>query len=141
MDYRRFGSKIVARFDRGEEVHQALKTLALKEDIKLASISAIGATDDFTIGVYKVDDKSYTEKNFKGVFEILGINGTITTKEGKYYPHLHISASDHEGHGLGGHLISAHISVTCEMVINIIDGWVGRKMDEDIGINLLDFRA
>ena len=58
MDYKKFGNKIVARFDRGEEIHEALKTLALKEDIKLASISAIGATDDFTIGVYKVDDKS-----------------------------------------------------------------------------------
>lgn len=91
MDYKRFDKKIVARFDRGEEVHESLKKIALKEDIKLASISALGATDDFTIGVYKVDDKSYTEKNFKGIFEILAINGTITTKDDEYYPHLHIS--------------------------------------------------
>lgn len=139
MDYRRFDNKIIARFERGEEVHEALKQIALKEDIKLASISAIGATDDFTIGVYKVDDKSYTEKIFKGIFEILGINGTITTKDGKYYPHLHISASDDEGHGLGGHLIRANISVTCEMVIDIIDGRVERKMDDEIGINLFKF--
>lgn len=139
MDYRRFNNKIIARFDRGEEVHEALKHLALKEDIKLASISALGATDDFTIGVYKVDDKSYSEKNFKGIFEILGITGTITTKDCKYYPHLHISVADDKGNGFGGHLISANISVTCEMVIDIIDGWVGRKMDDDIGINLLDF--
>ena len=139
MDYRGFDKKIIARFERGEEVHEALKQIALKEDIKLASISAIGATDDFTIGVYKVDDKSYTEKIFKGIFEILGINGTITTKDGKYYPHLHISASDDEGHGLGGHLIRANISVTCEMVIDIIDGRVERKMDDEIGINLFKF--
>lgn len=139
MDYRRFKNKIIARFDRGEEVHDALRNIALKEDIKLASITAIGATDDFTIGVYKVDDKSYTEKNFKGIFEILGITGTISTKDSKYYPHLHISVADDEGQGLGGHLIKAHISVTCEMVIDIIDGWVGRKMDEEIGINLFKF--
>ena len=62
MDYKRFDKKIIARFDRGEEVHTALKNLAFKEDIKLASISALGATDDFTIGVYKLDDKSYREK-------------------------------------------------------------------------------
>lgn len=139
MDYKRFDNKIVARFDRGEEVHEALKNLALKEDIKLASITAIGATDDFTIGVYKVDDKSYTEKNFKGIFEILGITGTITTKEGNYYPHLHISVADDEGRGFGGHLIRANISVTCEMVIDIIDGKVERKMDDEIGINLFKF--
>lgn len=139
MDYRRFDKKIIARFERGEEVHEALKEIALKEDIKLATITAIGATDDFTIGVYKVDDKSYTEKNFKGIFEILAINGTITTKDGKYYPHLHITVADDEGKGFGGHLIKSNISVTCEMVIDIIEGKVERKMSDEIGINLLDF--
>lgn len=139
MDYKKFDNKIIARFERGEEVHAALKEIALKEDIKLASISALGATDDFTIGVYKVDDKSYSEKNFKGIFEILSINGTITTKDGEYYPHLHISVADDKGNGFGGHLIESNISVTCEMVIDIIDGVVGRKMDDEIGINLLDF--
>ena len=141
MDYKRFDKKIIARFERGEEVHEALKQIALKEDIKLASITAIGATDNFTIGVYKVDDKSYTEKNFKGIFEILAINGTITTKDGEYYPHLHITVADDEGKGFGGHLISSNISVTCEMVIDIIDGKVERKMDPEIGINLFDFEA
>lgn len=139
MEYRRFDNKIIARFERGEEVHDCLKKIALKEDIKLASISALGATDDFTIGVYKVDDKSYSELNFKGIFEILSINGTITTKDGEYYPHLHISVADDKGNGFGGHLISSNISVTCEMVIDIIDGRVERKMDDDIGINLFDF--
>lgn len=65
MEYKRIEEKIIARFDRGEEVHEDLKKIALAEDIKLASISAIGATDDFTIGVYKVDDKSYSEKTSK----------------------------------------------------------------------------
>lgn len=139
MEYKRIEEKIIARFDRGEEVHEALKKIALAEDIKLASISAIGATDDFTIGVYKVDDKSYSEKNFQGIFEILAINGTITTKDGKYYPLLHISVADDKGNGFGGHLIRANISVTCEMVIDIIDGRVERKMNDEIGINLFDF--
>lgn len=139
MDYKRFDEKIIARFERGEEVHAALKEIALKENIKLASITAIGATDDFTIGVYKVDDKSYSEKNFKGIFEILAINGTITTKDGEYYPHLHITVADDKGNAFGGHLIGANISVTCEMVIDIIDGRVERKMSDEIGINLFDF--
>ena len=47
--------------------------------------------------------------------------------------------ADDKGNGLGGHLIRANISVTCEMVIDIINGVVERKMDDEIGINLLDF--
>lgn len=38
MEYKRFENKIIARFDRGEEVHEALKKIALTKDIKLASI-------------------------------------------------------------------------------------------------------
>lgn len=30
MDYREFEKKIIARFERGEEVHEALKQIALK---------------------------------------------------------------------------------------------------------------
>ena len=56
MDYRRFGNTIVARMDRGEEILGELKEICLKEDVKLASVSALGAVDDFTVGVYKVDE-------------------------------------------------------------------------------------
>ena len=119
MDYKRFDDKIIARIDRTEEVHEKLKEIALKENIKLASVYGIGATDNFTIGLFSVSKKDYKEKNFKGEFEILSIIGSISTLNGEYYPHLHISTSDAEGKVFGGHMKSAKISVTCELTISI----------------------
>ena len=55
MEYKRFNKTIVVRIDRGEEILDKIKELSLKENIKLASVSALGATNDFTVGVYKVD--------------------------------------------------------------------------------------
>ena len=52
MEYRRFGSDIVARMDKGEEILAQIKEIALKEGIKSASVTALGATNDFTVGVY-----------------------------------------------------------------------------------------
>ncbi len=52
-----FNNTIVARIDRGEEILAQIKELALKENIKLAHVSALGATNDFTVGVYKVEEK------------------------------------------------------------------------------------
>ena len=57
MEYRRFGNKIIARIDKGEEILTTIKEISLKENIKLASVQALGATDEFTVGVYKVDEK------------------------------------------------------------------------------------
>lgn len=57
MEYRRFKDKIVARIDRNEEILEQIKNIALKENIILASVEALGATDDFTVGVYDVEAK------------------------------------------------------------------------------------
>ena len=139
MDYRRFGSHIVARFDRGEEILESLKALALKENIKLASVSALGAVDDFTVGVYKVDEKKYYSNHFAGAFEIVSLTGTISTMNGEYYAHLHMSAGNDKGEVFGGHLNTARISATCEMVIDVIDGVVERRADPEVGLNLFEF--
>ena len=139
MDYRRFGSHIIARFDRGEEILACLKEVALKENIKLASVSALGAVDDFTVGVYKVDEKKYYSNHFAGAFEIVSLTGTISTMKGEYYAHLHMSAGDDKGEVFGGHLNTARISATCEMVIDVIDGVVERRADPEVGLNLFEF--
>lgn len=139
MEYRRFNQTIIARIDRGEEILEQVKVIAEKENIKLASVSALGATDNFTVGVYKVEEKKYYANEFKGDFEIVSLTGTINTMNNEFYCHLHMSAGDVEGKVFGGHLNKAIVSATCEMVINIIDGCVDRIKDEEIGLNLFKF--
>ena len=139
MDYRRFGKTIIARIDKGEEILAQLKNIALKEDIKLASVRALGATDDFTVGVFKVNEKKYYANHFTGDFEIVSLTGTISTMNGEYYAHLHMSAGDEQGRVFGGHLNEAIVSATCEMVIEVIDGQVDRVRDESVGLNLFHF--
>lgn len=139
MDYRRFGSKIVARIDKGEEILEKLKEIALKENIKLAGVSALGATNDFTVGVYKVDEKKYYSNEFKGNFEIVSLTGTVNTMNGELYSHIHMSAGNDRGEVFGGHLNKAVVSATCEMIIDIIDGRVDRRYSEEIGLNLFEF--
>ena len=73
MEYRRFNNTIVARIDRGEEILEKIKAIALKENIKLASVSALGATNDFTVGVFKVEEKKYYSNEFRGNFEIVSL--------------------------------------------------------------------
>ena len=139
MEYRRFGNTIVARIDRGEEILAAVREIAGAEHIQLASVSALGATNDFTVGVYNVDEKQYHANDFKGNFEIVSLTGTINTMNGEFYTHLHMSAGDEKGQVFGGHLNRAVVSAVCEMVITVIDGVVDRRFSEEIGLNLFRF--
>ena len=139
MEYRKFNNTYVVRIDKGEEILKSIKNIALSENIKLASVNALGATDDFTVGVYNVEEKKYYSNSFKGAYEIVSLTGSINTMNGEFYTHIHMSASDREGKTFGGHLNSAYVSATCEMIITVIDGIVDRKKDEITGLNLFKF--
>ena len=139
MEYKRFGDTIFARLDRGEEILEQLKILALQENVKLASVRGLGAVDEFTVGVFKTDRKQYDANSFTGYFEIVSLTGTITTMDGEYYAHLHMSAGNEKGEVFGGHLNRAMISATCELVIQVVDGTVERRFDPEIGLNVFRF--
>ena len=139
MEYRRFGNTIVARIDKGEEILNEVKNIAEAEKIKLANINALGATNNFVVGVFKTSEKKYYSNEFKGDFEIVSLTGTINTMNGEFYSHIHFSAGNDKGEVFGGHLNKAVVSATCEMIINIIDGNVDRTHDEEIGLNLFKF--
>ena len=139
MEYRKFNDIIIARIDKGEEILNKIEEIATKENIKLANINALGATNEFTVGVYNVNEKKYYTNEFTGNFEIVSLTGTINTMNDKFYTHIHMSAGNERGEVFGGHLNKDIVSATCEMVIHIIDGKVDRKYDEDIGLNLFKF--
>mgnify|MGYP002553178758 CR=1 FL=1 len=139
MEYKRFDNTIFARIDKGEEILEQLKEIALQEHIKLASVSALGAINDFTVGVFKTAEKKYDANEFQGYYEITSLTGTITTKDGEFYAHLHMSAGDTEGRVLGGHLNEAVISATCELVVTCLPGETNRVFSDEVGLNLISF--
>ena len=139
MEYRVFGKTVVARIDRGEEILDKLHELAEKEHIKLASVQALGATNDFTAGVFNTETRQYAANRFTGSFEIVSLVGTVNTMDRQFYAHLHMSAGNEKGEVFGGHLNRAVVSATCEMVLHLIDGTVDRRFDADTGLNLFRF--
>ena len=139
MEYKRFDKDIVVRIDKGEEILEKIKEVAIKENIKLATVTALGATNEFTVGVFKTEEKKYYSNSFQGDFEIVSLTGSINTMNDKFYTHIHMSAGDEKGNVFGGHLNKAIVSATCEMFIHVIEGKVDRELSKDIGLNLLKF--
>ena len=139
MEYWKFGDTYLVRMDPGEEILEQVKKLALAEDIHLATVQALGAVREFTVGVFDTVSKTYHANEFSGPYEIVSLTGTIDTMGGDFYCHLHMSAGDDQGRVFGGHLNRAVISATCEMVVTLLPGTVDRVRSEDIGLNLWKF--
>jgi len=137
MDYKRFDNTIIARIDAGEEIGAQIKAIAARENIALATVSALGAVDKFTVGVFKPGEKKYYANRFEGDYEIVSLTGTLSTMANEIYLHLHMSAGDEQGRVVGGHFNEANVSATCEAIIQIINGRVDRAFDARVGLNLL----
>lgn len=136
MDLKKIGNKIIVRIDKGEEIIESLKQICKNINLKSGSLSGIGAVNKVTMGLFKTKPKQYHSKELIGDFEITSLSGNISTMNGEVYLHCHTNISDMEFNTFGGHLNSAIVSSTCEIIIDVIDGEVGRKFSEEIGLNL-----
>ncbi len=136
MEAKGFGDHWIVRIDKGEEIVATLEQFCRDKDIRLGTVSGIGAADHATIGLFKTRTKEYVRKEVTGDHEITSLTGNISRMEGEVYLHLHISLSDANYHTFGGHLNSAVVSATCEVVVRALDGEVEREFSEEIGLNL-----
>ncbi len=137
MKYIRFNNNYIVHVQKNEDIVTKLKELCKTEEIKLASISGIGAANLVEIGLFNTNTKEYKTKLLEGMYEITSLIGNVTTKDGEVYLHLHINISDENLNVFGGHLVKCVISATSEIVISKIDGEIEREFNEEIGLNLL----
>ena len=140
MDCRKFSQGYVLRLDPGEEIVSSLTALVEREKIDLACVSALGAANDVTIGIFNTAEKQYHARRYQGDYEISALVGNVTRKDGEPYLHLHITIGNPvTGEVHAGHLTSAVISATLELFLQVWDGKVGRKFRDTVGLNLLEF--
>ena len=139
MEYRKFGNKYVMRIDKGEEIVETLKKFCGDEKIVLGWIRGIGAVNKVTIGLFETRNKKYHSQQLEGDHEVTSLMGNISTLNGEVYLHLHINLSDNQYIVRGGHLTSAVVSGTVEILIETMEGIVGRQLSEEIGLNLYKF--
>ena len=139
MEIKTFGNVVAVRLDKGDEILESLLKVAKEEKIALASVSGIGATDNFEVGVFDLKKQDYIRTHYAGNHEINSLAGNLTTKNGEPYVHLHLTAAGPGGELVGGHLLRAAISLTAEIFLQKIDGSVDREFDETLKINRIKF--
>lgn len=140
MEYRKFSQGYVLRLDPGEEVAACLTRLVEEEDVRLGTVSALGAANDITIGIFNTAEKKYYAQRYQGDYEISALVGNVTRQEGEPYLHLHITIGDPvTGEVHAGHMSECIISATLELFLQVWDGQIGRKFSDTVGLNLLSF--
>ena len=128
----------VLRLVRGEEIMDTVQRFAQEEEIPVATVLGIGAVMDVEIGSYSYETHEYTRTKLDGAYELTNLTGNLAWVDGAPYLHAHVGLSDHHCNARGGHLFTATCYATVELTVWPGERKIARKMDDDIGLKLLD---
>ncbi len=129
--------QFVLRFDKGEEVVDALKKFMNAENIQACAFSGVGSAYEIELGFFNEHLKTYRRKPFYEELEIISLigNGAISGEEPAI--HLHGSFGRNDFSVIGGHVFKLVTLATCEIFLTKLDGKLERKQNEDFNLNLL----
>lgn len=132
------GGRYVLSLDNHVEISAALAAFCEEKGIYAGTVYGLGAVNKAIFRYLNPETMKYVDRTFEEQMEITNLTGNISSKDGKVYLHLHITASRSDYSCIGGHLLTAWISGACELIVEAFDATIGRRLDPETGINLYD---
>jgi predicted DNA-binding protein with PD1-like motif len=120
MQYKK-GRTFMLRAPEDEELLGFINDFCEKNEIKMATLNAIGSLKKATLGYFSVEKGKYEEIEVKDVHELLLANGNVSIKDGKPFAHVHAILGYKDGSVVGGHLIRGTVFVA-ELYIEELKG-------------------
>lgn len=139
MKYVQNENELVLRLDIGDEICSCIQKVCAENSIKTADVTGIGTTDNAQIGIYNLAKKEFFANEVHRFCEIASLCGNVCLMDGEQYVHLHAVLCSEDGTVFAGHLKSAVVAATAEIVIRKIDLNVGRRYDRLTGLNIFEF--
>jgi predicted DNA-binding protein with PD1-like motif len=128
----------VVILDTGDEILSSLKSFANAEKLTGSSFKAIGALSSVELGWFNWETKKYqTAVKLDEQVELLSLIGDIAGKDGEPQIHAHLVVGKEDGSAHGGHLISAVVRPTCEIVLTESPQHLHKQTDPESGIALI----
>lgn len=125
-------------FRPGDDPYAGLTQFAAQYHIQSAHLTAIGAFKDARLGFYDPQKKAFRLIPIDTQAEVVSLIGDIALLDGKPAVHMHCVVSMPDGHTLGGHFLSAHVSPLLEVFVTVDPVALHKKHDDTTGLSLMD---
>ena len=122
---------------KGTSITDEILEIATRDSVKTARVEAIGGVDHLNVAYFNLREKRYEEHRYDEFLEVTSMLGNITTKDGKPFLHVHGNFGRSDMSVIGGHIISAMVSPTLEVILTPTTNVAIRRLDEESGLNLV----
>ncbi|MBE6098207.1 MAG: DUF296 domain-containing protein [Schwartzia succinivorans] len=143
MDYKKMGAHVYIRVDKGDEILSSIRRVCSEMDVKSATFLGIGACDKVVVATFIPSKQNFLHHERNGMLEMISLQGNIVTNDkGELIEHAHgmfayLKQDSGEMAYLGGHLLSAQVSYTAEIVLDTVEhGYIGHQFDPITKINV-----
>ncbi len=124
--------------ETGDEVTKTLTEYATSHQLRGSHFTAIGAFSDAVVAYFDWRSKRYQEIPVAEQVEVLSMIGDIAIAADGPRIHAHVVLAKSDGSAHGGHLVSAHVRPTLEIVLTESPRHLQRRMDPESGLALID---
>lgn len=138
MQFKNTSKDYVIRLELDEKFSETLLSFCEKESIKSAHFTAIGAVEQVELAFYDLPTKTYSFRHFESPMELVSMTGNISLVDGQPFIHAHGVFSDKQFATVGGHVKDLVVGPTIEIFLAPIDEKIERKMNDEVGLKLLD---
>lgn len=125
-------------FDTGDEVMDELERFARTTGLTAAQITGIGAFRDVVLGYFDLDAKDYRRIPIAEQVEVVSLIGDVACHGDEPKLHLHVVVAKRDGSAWGGHLMSAHVRPTLELIVTESPAHLRRRTDPATGLALIE---
>ncbi len=126
----------------GEEAFRTISNFAAKEGFSAASLTALGAFSEATVGWFDLAVETYRRIPVAQQCEVLSALGDIAIDDGgKPSLHVHVVLGLSDGTTRGGHLLEGFVRPTLEVTLVETPAHLRRKKRPELGIALIDLAA
>lgn len=131
------GKTFALIFSTGDDVTSGLLSFAKEHRVTAAHFTAIGAFSDVTLGYFDWEKKEYLKIPVNEQVEAVSLIGDIALEKGEPKVHAHVVVGKRDGSLMGGHLLSAHVRPTLEVILEEAPRQLTRQMDPESGLALI----
>ncbi len=127
-------------FATGDAPVPALERFARDHGLRGAHVTAIGAFSDAVVAFFEWSSRTYRDIGIREQVEVLSLAGDIAEGDAGWVVHAHAVLGRADGSAVGGHLRSAHVRPTLELVLEETPAHLVRVHDRESGLALIDLR-
>lgn len=123
--------------ETGDEAFACLTAFVKEQDVEAASITAIGAFRRAVLGYFDWQKKQYKKIPVDEQVEVLSLIGDVAVSSGEPTLHIHAVLGKSDGSVVGGHLLSAEVRPTLEVIVTQSPSYLRKAKDPETGLALL----